>query len=263
MIAAALLLLAQDGAAAAQPAHSLAQDRLTVCLDKARTDPTTAIVEASNWSSETGGTESSYPQQCLGMAYTSLMRWQAAERTFLAARDAAGASEHFRRAQLATMAANAALAEERPADALVSLELAANDAAVTGDNGLRAMVEVDRARAQVMQGAQGEAEATLAAARTLDAQSPMAWLLSATLARRLGKLDAAQGYIETAAELAPNYPEIGLEAGVIAMLAGHQDAAEASWRSVIELAPSSAEAASARSYLAQVASLAADDPPAQ
>ena len=63
------------------------------------------------------------------------------------------------------MAGNAALAAERAADALVSLELAANDAAAAGDDGLRAMVEVDRARAQVMQGREAEAEATLAAAR--------------------------------------------------------------------------------------------------
>jgi Flp pilus assembly protein TadD len=125
------------------------------------------------------------------------------------------------------------------------------------------MVEVDRARAMVMQGREGEAEATLAAARTLDAQSPFAWLLSATLARRLGKLDDAQGYIETAAALSPDYPEIGLEAGVIAMLDGRQEAAEASWRSVVELSPDSAEAASARSYLAQAAELAAGEPPAR
>ena len=261
MIAALLLFLAQDAGAAPAPPRTVAQDRLTVCLDKARTDPTTAIVEASNWASEASGTDASYPQQCLGMAYTSLMRWQAAERAFLVARDAAGDSAHFRRAQLAAMAGNAALAESRAADALVSLGLAAGDAEAAGDNGMRALIEVDRARAQVMQGAEADAEATLATARTLDAQSPMAWLLSATLARRLGKLDDAQHFIETAAELAPRYPEIGLEAGVIAILAGHQEAAEASWRSVIETAPNSDEAASARAYLAQVASPAAESPP--
>jgi tetratricopeptide (TPR) repeat protein len=189
------------------------------------------------------------------------LRWGAAERACLAARDAADATDHFRRAQLATMAGNAALAEERPADALVSLDGAANDAAADGNAGLRAMVEVDRARAQVMQGRETEAETTLAAARTLDAQSPFAWLLSATLARRLGKLDDAQAYIATAAALAPDYPEVGLEAGVIAMLAGRQDAAAASWRSVIELAPDSEPAASARAYLTQLDELAAADQP--
>ena len=258
-----LVLLAQDAVAAPTAPRTVAEDRLTVCLRHARTDPTTAIVEASTWAGEASGAEASYPQQCLGLAYTVLLRWDAAERAFLAARDDTGESEHFRRAQLATMAGNAALAEQRPADALVSLEVAANDAAAAGDNGLRSMIEVDRARAQVAQGREGEAEATLAAARTLDSQSPLAWLLSATLARRLGKLDEAQGYIETAAALSPDYPEIGLEAGVIAMLAGHREAAEASWRSVIELAPDSEEAASARSYLAEVAQPAAEDPSAQ
>lgn len=262
MIAALLLFLVQDGPAAPQPPRTLAEDRLTVCLERARTDPATAIAEASEWSAGTGGVEASYPQQCLGVAYSMLLRWEAAEDAFLAAREAAGAADRSRRARLATMAGNAALAEERPADALVSLDLAAADAAASGDAGLRAMVEVDRARAMVMQGREGEAEATLAAARTLDSQSPFAWLLSATLARRLGKLDDAQGYIETAAALSPDYPEVGLEAGVIAMLAGRVEAAESSWRSVIELAPDSEAATSARSYLAQAAEIATEVAPA-
>ena len=46
------------------------------------------------------------------------------------------------------------------------------------------------------------------------------------------------------------------------MLAGRTEAAEASWRSVIELAPDSDEAASARSYLDQVAQLSAEAPAA-
>jgi hypothetical protein len=262
ILASFLVLLAQDAGAAPAPPRTLAEDRLSVCLAHARADPTSAIVEASTWSREASGADASYPQQCLGLAYTMLVRWDAAERAFLAARSAAGEGEHFRRARLATMAGNAALAGERPADALASLDFAAADAAASGDDGLRAMVEVDRARAQVMQGREGEAEATLAAARTLDAQSPFAWLLSATLARRLSKLDDAQAYIATAAALAPDYPEIGLEAGVIAMLAGRQDAAEASWNSVIALAPDSESAASARAYLAQLAELAAPDAPA-
>ena len=264
ILASFLLMLAQDGAAPPplpplEP-RTVAEDRLAICLDRARTDPTTAIVEASAWSGEASDADTSYPQQCLGLAYTMLLRWEAAERAFLAAREAS--ADPFRRARLATMAANAALAQDRSIDALASLELAGNDAAVAGDDGLRAMVEVDRARAQVVQGREAEAEATLATARTLDAQSPFAWLLSATLARRLGKLDEAQGYIETAAALSPDYPEIGLEAGVIAMLAGRQDAAEASWRSVVALSPDSEAATSARSYLAQAAELSAEEPPA-
>jgi tetratricopeptide (TPR) repeat protein len=265
MIAAAFLVLAQPTAAAALPPsppappapRTLAQDRLDVCMDKARNDPTTAISEASRWESETGGTDRSEAQQCLGMAYTSLLRWKAAESAFLSAREAAPADAHFRRSQLAAMAGNAALAENRGAAAQVALDLAVSDAEAAGDPALQAIARVDFARALVLQGDTARAETDLARARALDPQNAYAWLLSATLARRLDKLDEAQGYIETAARLAPDYPETGVEAGVIAMLRGDEDAAKKSWQSVVELDPDGNAGATARGYLAQL------DQPAQ
>lgn len=254
LLSASLLTLAQAAVETPGPPvpRTLAEDRLVACLDKARTDPTTAIVEASQWSEQTSGPDRSYPRHCLGMAYTALLRWEAAEQAFLAAREAADPNDPYRRAQLAAMAGNAALAQERGAAALSNLDLAATDAAASNDAGLRALVEIDRARALVLLGQTDEAEASLASARTFDAQSPYAWLLSATLARRLGKLEQAQGFIETAARLSPNYPEIGLEAGVIAMLDGREEAARASWQSVVDLAPNSEDATTARGYLAQL-----------
>src|SRR5687768_11998373 len=111
------LLLAQ----AASAGVSLEQARLNLCLDQARTDPATAITEANTWLGEAGAPETSYPQQCLGYAYTMLQRWDAAERTFLAARETELEINHFRRAQLATMAGNAALADNRPDAALIAL----------------------------------------------------------------------------------------------------------------------------------------------
>ena len=249
------LLIAQ----AAAGLVPLEQARLGLCLEQARTDPAAAITEASTWLGEAGGAERSYPQQCLGYAYTMLLRWDAAERAFLNARVLESGSAYVRRAQLATMAANAALAEERADAALAALALAATDAAAAGDAALRSVIETDRARALVLQGNQGEAEAVLAAARTLDAQNSLAWLLSATLARRLGKLDEAQGFIETAVALDPDHPEAGLEAGVIAMLQGREDAAKASWQSVIDIDPETVPADIARGYLAQLAEPAADE----
>lgn len=242
------LLLAQS----VYPAAPLEETRLELCLDHAREEPGAGITEASQWLGEANGAERSYPQQCLGYAYSLLLRWDAAEQAFLTARQLESESEYFRRGQLAAMAANAALAENRGEDALASLALAAADAAAAGDNGLRALVETDRARAMVSQGKEAEAEAVLAEARALDAQSPLTWLLSATLARRLGKLDEAQGFIEIAAALSPNYAETALEAGVIAMLQGRQDAAQASWRSAVELDSDSVTADIARDYLAQL-----------
>jgi tetratricopeptide (TPR) repeat protein len=248
------LLLAQAASAVAP----LEQARLDLCLDRAREDPATAMVEASTWLGEVAAPETSYPQQCLGYAYTLLLRWDAAESTFLAAREAELEINRFRRAQLAAMAGNAALADNRPDAALAALGLAATDAAVAGNAGLRAIIETDRARAMVMQAREGEAEAVLAAARSFDAQNALAWLLSATLARRLGKLDEAQGFIETASALSPDYPEIGLEAGVIAMLHGREEAAKASWESVVAIEPGSEAAAAAHGYLAQLAEPAAE-----
>lgn len=263
MIAAMLLSLVQASASPPPPAppRTLAEDRLDLCMDQARTDPGSAIADAGRWAAESAGDEASYPQQCLGMAYAALLRWEAAERAFLAAREAAPASAPFRRAQLAAMAGNAALAEQRAAAALLALGLAASDAEASGDAALQAIVQTDRAHALVLQGGEVEAETVIGKARTLDPQSPFAWLLSATLARRLGKLDEAQGFIETAIALAPNYPETGLEAGVIAMLGGREDAAAASWRSVIEAEPEGAAAATAREYLAQLAQPADESPP--
>jgi tetratricopeptide (TPR) repeat protein len=255
LLAAPLFSLAQTIAEVPPPAppRTVAEDRLALCLEAARTDPATAIGEASEWAEGLGGADASYPRQCLGFAYTALLRWEAAEAAFLAARDAALPTDAFRRAQLGAMAANAALAEGRAAAALAILDVAARDALAAGDAGLRAMTEVDRARAQVLAGDEAGAEATLASARALDAQNGLAWLLSATLARRLGKLDEAQSFIETAAALDPADPETALEAGVIAMLAGREDAAAASWNSVIAVAPGSPQAATARGYLAQLA----------
>ena len=90
-------------------------------------------------------------------------------------------------------------------------------------------------------------------ARTDAPQNADAWLLSATLSRRLDDLAAAQGQIETAAALAPEDPAVGLEAGVIAALAGNDEAARKSWNSVLGLAPDAPEAAIARTYLGQLA----------
>jgi TolA-binding protein len=244
----ASLLFAQ----AAAPTATLEETRLELCLDKARSEPGAAITDANTWLAQSGGAERSYPQQCLGYAYTMLLRWDAAEQAFLAAREFENETAHFRRAQLATMAANAALAESRGDAALIALSLATADASTSGDAGLRALVETDRARALVLQGDETGAEAALASARTLDPQSPLTWLLSATLARRQNKLDAAQGFIEVAAALSPDYVETALEAGVIAMLQGREDAARASWQSVVDVDPDSVTSEIARGYLAQL-----------
>ena len=87
MLTLTLSLIIAQAAAALSPAE---QARLTLCLDQARRDPPSAIAEANQWLGESSGAGAALPQQCLGQAYVSLLRWEAAEQAFLAARDAAG-----------------------------------------------------------------------------------------------------------------------------------------------------------------------------
>ena len=255
LLALTALLFAQSASPAAPPA-TLEQDRLALCQDEARRDPTTALVNASTWLGEAQGADRSAPQQCLGFAYTSLLRWEAAEEAFLAARAALPATEAAARARLAAMAGNAALAGERAEGALAAFTLAQADAAASGEREQAGLIAADRARALVALERSSEAAEALAQARRDAPQDAGVWLLSATLSRREGDLAAAQAQIETAAALAPGdvllAPAIGLEAGLVAALAGQDEAARASWRSVIEAAPDSPEAAIARTYLAQL-----------
>ena len=244
------LLLAAQAAASAPP--TLEQDRLTVCLDQARTDPATAIVTADTWLAEATGAQRSAPQQCLGTAYVSLLRWDAAEGAFVAARDAQPADRALERAKLGAMAGNAALGAQHAAAALPLLDQALVDARAASQTELAGSIAADRARALVALDREEEAGAALADARRDAPQLANVWLLSATLARRLDALDEAQGYIETAAALAPQDAAVGLEAGVIAALGGRDDVARASWRSVIDMAPTSPAASTAANYLAQL-----------
>lgn len=245
------LLIAQAGAAL--PAiTTLEEDRLSLCRQEARNDPTNAMVSAALWLAEAQGPGRSAPQQCLGFVYTSLLRWEAAEGAFLAAREALLPVEHAARARLAAMAGNAALAGDGNDAALAAFDLARQDAVASGDSGLSGSIAADRSRALVALGRMEEAADALAEARHAAPQDAFVWLLSATLSRREERLEEALGHIRTAVALAPEDPAIGLEAGLIAALAGQDEAAQASWQAVLATAPGTPEAATAKEYLAQL-----------
>ena len=238
----------QRNAAAAPTPRS----RLQVCLDTVANSPVDTIDDAEAWRDAVKGSALAEPNLCLGSAHARLEHWDEAEQAFLAGRDAAAESDTALRAKLGAMAGNAALAQGAFEQALSTLDLARSDAASADDLRLTGEIAIDRARALVALKREAEAEKALVEARTSTADNPLAWLLSATLSRRQGKLAAAQAQIATAADLAPRDAEIGLEAGVIAMLAGNEAAARRSWQSAIDTAPSSEAAATARSYLAQL-----------
>lgn len=228
--------------------------QLADCLEEVRSGPSTATEAAATWLEATEGAARAEAGHCLGVGLSRQDRWDEAAAAFLAARDAAAPENRAYRARLGAMAGNAALAHGDTASALAALDAARTDAQAESMVELQGQLAIDRARALVMLDRGPEAEAALAEARQAIPSNPQAWLLSATLARRLGNLAQAQARIEKAGELAPTDPEVGLEAGVIAVLSGREESARKSWQSVIDAVPESAAAKTARDYLAQLGS---------
>ena len=222
------------------------------CLELVETAPSRAHVQAQLRREETTGGEEVVANYCLGMASTKLELWSDATTAFTAARDGTGAAEQRLKARFGIMAGNAAIAASDYTGALAILAQAQRDAEAVSYGPMASIAAIDQARIFVVQGQNDEAIAALNNARRFDPGSGDAWLLSATLMRRLERMDDAQTMIERASEVAPTDPAIALEAGLIAVLNGRDDAARASWNSVIALAPDGAEASTARDYLAQL-----------
>lgn len=225
---------------------------LANCLELVDTDPARAHVQAQLRRDQTVDGEKIVANYCLGLAASSLELFEDALAAFTAARDETDPGEPALRARFGIMAGNAALATERQQHALILLTEAERDAQAAGNGRLGALAALDQARILVAQGQNAQAEQKLESARSLDSESGEAWLLSATLMRRMERLGEAQIMIEQAGLLAPADPDVALEAGVIAVLGGRDDAARASWNSVIAIAPDSPQAESARIYLAQI-----------
>ena len=235
------------GAEAAPVRSALAQ-----CLDLAAGNADRAETVARDWLGREPGSGAAEPLLCLGTAQANGGAWDQAAASFTTGRDRAAASDHGLRARLGAMAGNAALAAGKPDMALGLLDQAAQDAGGGEDRATTGDIALDRARALVALKRLPEAASALVEARAATPNNAQAWLLSATLSRRMGKLADAQAQIATAAELLPVDPEIGLEAGVIAVLSGRDEAARKSWESVVKAAPGSAQAESAKVYLAQL-----------
>ena len=231
--------------------------KLATCRDTATSNADEGVTMATDWLSGAKGAERAEAHLCLGYAYTQSQAWGLAEQAFLAGRDEAS-DNVLTRARLGTMAANAALAAGGAVRALAALDRAQADAASAKDAAMTGAIATDRARTLVALKRNDDAAAALADARKATPSDETAWLLSATLSRRMGQLAQAQAQIETAAKLAPLDPEVGLEAGVIAVLSGREDAARRSWQSVLVASPQSDAGHQAAAYLDQLGSAPAN-----
>jgi tetratricopeptide (TPR) repeat protein len=241
------------------PAVTAQPNRLKDCLDLAMLRPADAIEVAEVWLAEAKSmADRAGAKQCKAFALTRIEGWGEAGVLFLAARDDTPAHESAERARLGAMGGNALIASGDMPGALIALDTARADASQARDEKLGGVIQIDRARALVALGRPDDAAAALKEAREAVPANASAWLLSATLSRRMGKLGEAQAQIERAAELMPIDPEVGLEAGVIAVLSGRDEAARKSWLSVLKAAPDSPAAKTAQLYLDQLG-----PPPAQ
>jgi tetratricopeptide (TPR) repeat protein len=230
--------------AAAQPLPTLNEVQFTECLDLARKDAPSAVTDASLWAQQNGGYLAG---ACHGFALASDFKFDLAVPVLVEAAKGAEAKNDPRAARFWAQAGNAAIANEQPAEALTALDRALTIAAANAE---KADIEVDRARALVALNRTDEAATALVNARQLGPENGTAWLLSATLARRLNKLPDALAYIQTSAALLPRDPAVALEAGNIAIAAGDEAAARKQWEQAIAIAPTSRQANSAQTQLA-------------
>ncbi|GAB5351875.1 tetratricopeptide repeat protein [Qipengyuania sp. 483] len=226
---------------------------LAKCLQQTSSNPQTALNTAQRWR-ETADSDLGLAQSahCLGLAMVKLGRMNEARQAFELASAEAPKDNLGYAARLSAMAGNAAVAEGDIEAALPLLDRAGGMALAAEDGTLAAGLRVDLARLLVRADREEDAAAALAEAREADNTNAEAWLLSATLSRRLERLGEAQSQIERAALLAPQNPQVGLEAGVIAAMSGREADAIASFSSVLEVAPDSAEAQRAQGYLDQL-----------
>ena len=244
MLSALFVLLQAATPASAQPLPTLAELQFTECLDLARKDAPSAITDASLWAQQDGGY---LARACHGFTLATDFKFNLAVPVLVEAAQGAEAKNDPRAARFWAQAGNAAIADNQPGEALTALDRALSVATVNTE---KADIEVDRARALVTLGQPDGAVTALTNARQLGPENGTAWLLSATLARRMDKLPDALAYIQTAASLLPRDPAVALEAGNIAVAAGDETAARKQWEQVIAIAPTSRQANSAQSQLA-------------
>ena len=222
------------------------QARFDKCVDLATSDPGIGAEEASRWQLAGGG---ALARQCLGMAYANGGKWAAAAGEFESAARAAEIARDQRAALYWAQSGNAWLAAREAGKARAALDAALAAGTLTGTN--RGEALLDRARAQVAAGDPAGARADLDAALVDAPADPLAWLLSATLARRMDDLPLARKHIAEALRLSGNDASVQLETGDIAALAGDGDGARAAWRQAAQIAPTSDAGKQAQRALAQ------------
>lgn len=223
------------------------QQEFERCMDAALDDPEAGVKHAEAWRLASGGY---LARQCLGFAYAQQERWSPALVAFEQAADEADIAGDPASAQLWAQAGNAALAGGNAAKALNLFDAALARGLTDGFE--KGEVYLDRARAHVALNQLSEARPDIDKALDQVPKDPLAWLLSATLARRMDNLSLAQAHIARAVALAKDDAPVALEEGNIAMLSGAEDVSRLAWERAVRLAPNGPAGKAAAESLKQL-----------
>ena len=204
------------------------------CAALAKTDPEKAEAEARAWAQAGGGMAA---RQCLGLSQAVREQWQAAAATFEGAAKDAQIAQDTMAVVLWMQAGNAALAGDEPVRARGSFDKALALSGLSDE--MRGEVYLDRARAGVAASDLTGARADLEQATKLVPRDALGWLLRANLARKMKDLPLAFSAIREASALSPDDAAIAYEAGNIAAAAGNMEDAKAAWTRAAQRAPES------------------------
>jgi len=245
MILPLLLLAAAQATPQAGPPDPVEQ-RFDRCVGLASEDPVKAEGEAGQWQRDGGGF---LAHQCLGITYATELRWSAAAFEFEAAARGGEIAHDRRTANYWAQAGNAWLAAGEPMKARGALNAALAIGTLEGLQ--RGEANLDRARAFVASGDLADARADLDRACVDAAADPLAWLLSATLARRMNDLPRAKKDIAEALHRAGDDASVQLEAGNIAAATGDEAGAKLAWQRAVSIKPDGVAGRAARNALKQ------------
>ncbi|KXU32846.1 hypothetical protein A0J57_07970 [Sphingobium sp. 22B] len=226
---------ARSGAGASEgriPVPDKYAAKFQACLDQAVEAPDKGVAFAQQWRIDGG---SFYARNCMGFAYARGERWAPAIVAFEQGADEAERNgEMVQSGRLWAQAGNAALAGGDAAKARDDFDAAL--ARGLPDGLEKGEVHLDRARALVALNDVKGARTSLDTALDQVPRDPLAWLLSATLARRSGEMKLAQAHIARAVQLSPDDASVALEEGNIAILTDHEDVARSAWQRAVKLA---------------------------
>lgn len=228
-----------------QAATSVEQGRYDTCTKLIAADAGKAAAVADAWSRVNGGVPA---RQCLGLAYAAQALWPEATAAFAQAAGDAETQQDGRAATLWAQAGNAALAGGDPARARGYLDRALALPVLGAP--YRGEALLDRGRADVAADDPAAARRDIDEALGLVPGDPMAWLLSATLARRVQDVSRARHDIAKAVLLAGNDATVQYEAGNVAYVGGDAAGAAAAWRRAAAAGPETSAGRAAAAALA-------------